>query len=613
MSSLAIDELDALAAALHDPAHEGLEEALQSVCAAAKRLLETESPSSTEFMTRMLALLRGSPEVDCAGQRIDALASALFYFYFTGVPCDLTAIAADAVGVARRSGHPLLRKALTFQGVTEADRGNIPRAIECLAEALDVARAQGDIDGEASVWNNLGVTLSYSAQFRDAIAILEHVVHLVKARGAAPAFARNASANIAFCCIHTGETERGLRAAETALRGIKEPVTREELVSRVLREEYYARLLLEAGEADAAGEHAADAKRYASLSGSLRAQIAAAMTQGLCDVHAGRAEAGLELLAQMADRSRRELPVMLRDVLTIQVKAYEFLEMPREALVYHQELSELLRRWHHDNALERVKVNLEPLASEAERGTTFSSQLRNQEAHLRSKVAEQEMFRSPLEMLERLAVTAELREDSTGEHCYRLGKLAALLARESGTDAETCERIERAARLHDIGKNAVPDAIILKRGKLTEAERGIICKHSAIGADLLANSNIPQMEMAEQIARHHHDWWDGSKGGTPSGRDIPYAARVVAIADVFDALTHERPHRGAWSIHEALDEIVRLKAMQFDPQLVDLFVEMIARLRRGHRDLDAFLGEAAKSSRFLQARSRIKDALQESR
>jgi putative two-component system response regulator len=257
-----------------------------------------------------------------------------------------------------------------------------------------------------------------------------------------------------------------------------------------------------------------------------------------------------------------------------------------------------------------VRQLLEPLEAEGERDSAFSSRLRNQEAKLRGKVAEQETFRSPIEMLERLAVTAELREDSTGEHCYRLGKLAALLAHEAGSDAQTCERIDRAARLHDIGKNAIPDAIILKRGKLTDAERGIIRTHSAAGADLLAQSNIPQMETAEQIARHHHDWWDGSSGGTRSGNDIPYAARIVAIADVFDALTHDRPHRAAWSSHEALEEITRLKGTQLDPHLIDLFVEMIVRLRREHRDLDAFLGEAAKSSRFLQARSRIKDALQ---
>jgi putative two-component system response regulator len=134
--------------------------------------------------------------------------------------------------------------------------------------------------------------------------------------------------------------------------------------------------------------------------------------------------------------------------------------------------------------------------------------------------------------------------------------------------------------------------------------------HSTAGADLLAQSNTPHMEMAVQIARHHHDWWDGSRGERSFGQDIPYAARVVAIADVFDALTHDRPHRAAWSSHEALEEITRLKGAQFDPRLVDLFVEMIARFRREHRDLDAFLGEAAKASSFFQARSRIKDALQ---
>jgi putative two-component system response regulator len=609
MKAVALDEVDALAQAVDDPSHAGLEAALQCLSVASDRDFALQSPSSASFVRRMVEQLRRVQGTEFATPRINALLNAYFYFYFTGVP--IGSLASDAVDLARRSGNALLRKALTFQGVHEADTGNVPRAIECFAEALDVARAQRDIDGEGAVWSNLAGALIYSALYPDALAVLEHVVRFVETCGAAKRFADTAWANIALCCIYTGETERGLRAGEKALREVQESGTRAEVVARVLREGYYARLLLDAGEAGAALEHAAIALRCAEQSGSLRAQMAAGMTQGLCDVYAGRGEAGTALLTRLAERARRELPIMLRDALSMLVKAYEFLGMPREALVYHQELLEWLRRWHHDNALEHVRLQLEPLNAEGGRDSAFSSQLRKQEAHLRGKVAEQDMFRSPLEMLERLAVTAELREDSTGEHCYRLGKLAALLAREAGSDVETGERIEHAARLHDIGKNAVPDAIILKRGKLTDAERQIMRAHSAAGAELLAGSKIPGMRTAEEIARHHHDWWDGSKGGTHSGTEIPYAARVVAIADVFDALTHERPHRGAWPIPEALNEIVRLKGTQFDPQLVDLFVEMVARLRREHRDLDAFLGEAAKSSPFLQARSRIKGALRD--
>jgi putative two-component system response regulator len=228
----------------------------------------------------------------------------------------------------------------------------------------------------------------------------------------------------------------------------------------------------------------------------------------------------------------------------------------------------------------------------------------------RGMIAEEDPFHAPCEMLERLAVTAELREDSSGERCYRIGKLASLLAHEAGVDAATCWKIELAARLHDIGTTAIPDTIVLKPGKLTEAERKIMRAHASVGADMLARSGIPRMGLAEQVARHHHDWWDGSNEDGLAGEQIPFAARVTAIADVFDALTHGRIHREAWSVAEALQEIVRLKGTQFDPHLAGLFAEMILRLRREQYDLDAFLGAPAKSSRVLQDRSRIRGAPQ---
>jgi putative two-component system response regulator len=216
-------------------------------------------------------------------------------------------------------------------------------------------------------------------------------------------------------------------------------------------------------------------------------------------------------------------------------------------------------------------------------------------------------------MLERLAVTAELRDDSTGEHSYRVGKLAALLAQEFGCDEDTCFMVELAARLHDIGKIGVPDAILLKPDKLNQAETQIMRTHTTVGAELLSKSNIPHMQMAEEIARYHHEWWDGNGyPGNLSGSAIPLAARITALADVFDALTHKRPYKIAWPIDAALDEISLLKGRQFDPQLTDIFIVLVDRLRRDHIDIDAFLGQAANQSPFLQARNRIWNALHRS-
>jgi putative two-component system response regulator len=304
---------------------------------------------------------------------------------------------------------------------------------------------------------------------------------------------------------------------------------------------------------------------------------------------------------------------MLRDTLSDLVKAYDFIGQPQRALLYLREMMQAMRENQVENALKHVKLHVENLGQEVVGDAPITTRLQQREDALKGKVAEQELFKSRIEMLERLAVTAELRDDSTGEHSYRVGKLSALLAQEFGCDEHTCYMIELAARLHDIGKIGVPDAILLKPDKLNEAERQIMRTHTTVGAELLSKSNIPELMMAEQIARHHHEWWDGSGyPGNLSGSAIPLSARITALADVFDALTHRRPYKIAWPMDAALDEIARLKGRQFEPELCDLFIVLVDRLRKDHLDIDSFLGQAASGSPFLQARSRIWNALHRS-
>jgi putative two-component system response regulator len=236
------------------------------------------------------------------------------------------------------------------------------------------------------------------------------------------------------------------------------------------------------------------------------------------------------------------------------------------------------------------------------------------ESLLRAQVAERELQSSRIEMLERFAITADLKEEASGEHGYRVGRLASLLASALGWKRDACQSIDLAARLHDIGKIAVPDRILLNSKELQEAERHFISTHTTIGAELLAKSNIPQLRMAEEIARHHHEWWNGE--GYPAklkGKRIPIHARIVALADVFDALTHGRPFAPPWSIDKALEEIQSRKGTQFDPELTDLFLGLVAKLRKEHEDLDEYLGRAGRNSPFLQARNKIRMMLAEER
>lgn len=186
-----------------------------------------------------------------------------------------------------------------------------------------------------------------------------------------------------------------------------------------------------------------------------------------------------------------------------------------------------------------------------------------------------QLQRAQFEILERLAVTAEHRDGRTAEHPRRVGRLSALVADAIGWPAGQVELIGSAARLHDIGKIGIPESILLKPDALTDEEFGILREHTRIGASILADSSLPLLQMAEEIALTHHEHWDGT-GYTPGlgGEAIPQCGRIVALVDVFDALTHDRPYKEAWPLDRAVDWIKRGRGRHFDPTLVDAFVSL---------------------------------------
>ena len=182
-----------------------------------------------------------------------------------------------------------------------------------------------------------------------------------------------------------------------------------------------------------------------------------------------------------------------------------------------------------------------------------------------------------VEMIERLAVAAEYRDDDTGRHTIRVGELAASIARRLGLRDDYVRVLERAARLHDIGKIGIPDALLLKAAALTEEEMVVMRTHTTIGGRILGGSTAPVLQLAEIIALTHHERWDGS--GYPErlrGDDIPLAGRIVAVADAYDALTNDRPYRRARAPEAALSEIDTSRASQFDPRVVDALLSVVA-------------------------------------
>ncbi|NLG08702.1 MAG: response regulator [Deinococcales bacterium] len=190
----------------------------------------------------------------------------------------------------------------------------------------------------------------------------------------------------------------------------------------------------------------------------------------------------------------------------------------------------------------------------------------------------QELEHSQLEMLVRLARAAEYRDDDTGEHTWRVAHVSGMIAQEMGMRRDRVELLLRAARLHDVGKITIPDGILMKPGKLTPEEYAVVKGHAAAGAQLLSGSRSPLIRLAEQIALTHHERWDGK--GYPQGlkgEEIPLEARILAVADAYDALTHDRSHRKAVSQVEAVKEIVRHAGEQFDPAVVIAFERAFAK------------------------------------
>ena len=209
--------------------------------------------------------------------------------------------------------------------------------------------------------------------------------------------------------------------------------------------------------------------------------------------------------------------------------------------------------------------------------------LRSENALLDERVRErtEQLEQAKLEIIYRLGRAAEYRDNETGNHVKRVSLIAELVARELGQDPDYCRLIQIASPMHDIGKIGVSDTILLKPGKLTDEEFVLMQNHVKIGAQILSDSDSPMLQMAYEIALSHHEKYNGK--GYPHGlhaETIPLSGRIVAIADVFDALTSERPYKRAWSIDEAVTLIEKEKGKHFDPKVVDAFFKVLPEITK---------------------------------
>lgn len=264
-------------------------------------------------------------------------------------------------------------------------------------------------------------------------------------------------------------------------------------------------------------------------------------------------------------------------------KINEFQQAIREGHLFQ----DVLRLYRHNDEVRIIDVRMTPLTNEQGQTTRIviaAADITAQEERKRWLEEEvqkrtQKLEKARREVLQRLARAAEYRDDETGQHTRRVGQMSRRIAAELGWSTEKLKLLEETAPLHDLGKIGIPDVILLKPGALSKYEWEIMKEHTTIGADLLAGGESQLAQMAESIARTHHERWDGQ--GYPrglKGAHIPMAGRIVAVVDAFDALTHDRPYKEAWPVEKAVEEIVSGKAERYDPTIVEAFIERLDEL-----------------------------------
>lgn len=513
------------------------------------------------------------------------------------------------------------RRILNVLGLQYTDVADFPRAMQSLQSALLVATKIGDETKVVACTANVMTLMQEMGHYRQAISMAEAVLSLDSSSEAASELKLQCSVNGLFSAHRLGDATA---AARFLVEGQKHLPRVLNPLLRAFFEKDRALFLIESGNAELASELIAPALESAHTERNPRVRVLLRIGGALCEWASGKQEVGRELLRQIYAESK-DSRLYHHLVLQALIKTYREAASPEDVasgLGYSKELVEYttsVKKAKFYRQLKKKKVaavgglqGRECELSEADLFATMREWLsstnvegapesggeprelaKHEEltaihedmAKLRAASLRREIRTDAVDTAENWAIAAELFDDETGRHCYRVGHLAGMLAREIGMNDTFCVQVEHAARLHDIGKIAVNEVILLKPGPLDASEMAAMRLHTEVGAQMLAGSDDPTLKMAAEIARHHHEWWNG--GGYPKrliGRETPLSARICAFADVYDALTHVRAYKVAWTHERALEEFHRLRTIQFDPDLFDPFLNV---LERYLMDLDA--------------------------
>lgn len=511
--------------------------------------------------------------------------------------------------------------ALNHLAAVHNHQGRAAEALQLTHQALQLHESGGNVTGQVHCLTNIGSLQMRFGQYGEAIKSLTRAYSLYKTQAADPKTEMPILHNLAHVHSMSGDAGLAIEVMLTAYQAASATGNQrlEALASLNLggfyldtrqfdRAREYLQLALslsrelkyqvgELSALDSLGNLYGQTEEPVLALQTIREALAIALEIGSKQ---GELEARLQLgrlhLRQgELDAARQQLEAGLE--LAVSIQSVKEQAEAHEALAeYSERCGDLGRALAHSRELTRIERELfnaerdrqtrnlsiqfevERARHDAEiyRVRTDVEQEGRQRAEEQVRVRTAELARAQQEVVTRLAMAAEYRDDTTGEHTRRVGRTSARIARALGWPEGQANVLGIAARLHDVGKIGIPDSVLLKSGKLESAEFRQMQTHTLIGARILSGGRSELLRLAEEIALTHHERWDGS--GYPRGlraSEIPLSGRIVALADVFDALTHARPYKAAWSPQEALDEIRKLTGSHFDPELVDTAVAVL--------------------------------------
>ena len=533
---------------------------------------------SRSLVQQARVLARSNGDQPAEAEALYRLASVT---YQLGQLDEAFGLALEARDLARRCAAPVVEVwALNLVGVVHHQAGNYSQALESVLQALEIYRSTDDL---ADLGNLLNTIAAVHHSLRDTDRAIVTYEAALEANRKSPrrGFDAITLANMAKVRAERREHLLAVSLGEGALEIAREHLP--EHVAEILANlaEAYAEIHL-LPQANACLDEADDSlNRIAAPLTRTQpmAQLAVLIARGRVNIATGDAAGAITVLeravvvAQQGDFSDMELVAhgLLADLLK-SLGRYE------EALLHREACSRIHERIFNRDTDLRIKTLQITHDTLAARDQAELLRVRTTELEELVTARTQDLEEQHYEAFERLAAIAEYRDPDSGEHSSRVGELAAELALQLNEPRSWAEELRLAGRLHDVGKVGVPDAILQKPGSLTDAEFEIMKTHTTVGATVFAGSKSTLILLAAEVAISHHERWDGS--GYPAGAAgtaIPLSGRIVAVADVYDALVTVHRYKHAWTSQEAVDHIVAGKGTQFEPRIVDALIEVIAR------------------------------------